>query len=146
MKKIWLLLLVFSFLLSACVSGGDTSAPPPETPAPTQTPAPTPVDFSGTDFSGRWRVSDVIDSNGTPAGDAMKRELGAGFTLELLSGGTYFVYDEDGQALGQGTYAVAQNELRLTAGDAGTVYEIVDADTLRATSSDGSVTVMKRDL
>lgn len=145
MKKILILCLAAALLaLSACGGGGDTA--PTATPTPSVTPSPTPApDFSGTDFSGRWHVSEIIDSNGTALSDGEKEELGTAFTLELLSGGSYFVYDDDGKALGQGAYAVTQDRLTLKAGDNDTVYEIVDADTLRVTQPDGSVTVMKRD-
>jgi hypothetical protein len=144
MKRILLVCLAVALLaLNACGGGGDTA--PTVTPAPSITPSPTPApDFSGTDFSGRWHVSAVIDSNGAPLSDSEKEELGAGFTLELLPGGSYFVYDEDGKVLGQGEYAVAQSRLALTAENTETVYEIVDRDTLHITQPDGSVTVMKR--
>ena len=145
MKKILILCLAAALLaLSACGGGGDTA--PTATPPPSATPVPTPVpDFSGTDFSGRWHVAEVIDSNGAALSDEEKEELGADFILELLPGESYFVYDADGKALGQGAYAVAQDSLTLKAEDSKTVYEIADADTLRAAQPDGSVTEMKRD-
>jgi len=130
-------------VLTACGGIGDTLSA--ATPAPDTTVTPSPfIDFSGTDFSGRWRVSDVIDSTDAAVDDEQKEELGAGFTLELLPGGAYFVYDAAGKALGQGEYAVSSARLTLTADDAETVYEIVDCDTLRITEPDSSVTVMKR--
>lgn len=144
MQKFLILCLTAALLiLSACGGGSDMAAA--VTPAPSNTPAPTPTpNFSGTDFSGRWQVSEIIDSNGAALSDEQKEELGAGFTLELLPDGAYFVYDAEGKALGQGEYAVAQNRLTLTADDAKTVYEIIDGDTLRIEAPDSSVTVMKR--
>lgn len=149
MKKIFILFFVLLLLLlSACGTERDIPQTPADTaaqsntPAPTATPAP---DFTKTDFSGRWAVSDVIDSEGIPISDAEKQDIGAGFMLELLPGGTYFVYDENGQVLGQGAYGVALNQLTLTAQGAQTVYEIVDTETLRSTQTDTSVTVMKRE-
>lgn len=142
MKKILILLLAVPlFALSACGSGNTPAA----TPTPAETPAPTPTpDFSGTDFSGRWQVAEIIDSNGAAVDEAKKQELDAGFTLELLPDGTYFVYDESGMALGQGEYGVTLNEMVLRAEDEQTAYEIVDSDTLRITQPDASVTVMRR--
>lgn len=144
MKKIWILCLAFALLaLSACGSGSDTASA--FTPEPTLTPSPTPApDFSGTDFSGRWYVHEIIDSNGKSLSDAEMQDLDAGFTLELIPGGAYFVYDEGGRVLGQGDYAVTLDRLALRAGKNETVYEIVDGDTLRAIQPDGSITVMKR--
>ena len=134
---LWVTLVLLG--LTAC-GGAPPAAAPAETPAPT--PAP---DFSGTDFSGHWYVDEIIDAGGTPVDDGRKEELGAGFILELLPGGVYFVYDEDGKALGQGSYEVEQNELTLTADTGQTVYGIEDAATWRAAQPDGSVTVMKRE-
>jgi|GEM_PF-2443469 len=147
-KYVVLFLAALALIFSACSNGegkavSPTAAPQQsEAPSPTATPGP---DFSGTDFSGRWYVYDLIDSNGMPATDAEKQNLGAGFTLELLPNGTYFVYDQDSKVLGQGTYSVALNQLILTANDAETEYEILDADTIRVTQPDTSITVMKRE-
>jgi hypothetical protein len=143
-----LFLTVLVLLFSACGDGnqspssGEPGAEQSGIPAPTATPIP---DFAGTDFSGRWHVSEVIDSNGLPVSDAEKQTLGAGFILELLTNGTYFVYGADGKVLGQGAYSVMLNQLTLTAQGASTVYEITDADTLRITQTDTSITVMKRE-
>lgn len=148
MKRCYLLFLMACLLaFSACGNGPGTPASG-ETPAaassqaPTATPTP---DFSGTDLTGRWHVLEVIDSNGFPVGEAQKQVLGADFTLELLPGGVYFVYAADGRALGQGIYSVTLNALTLTAQGSETVYEIIDADTLRIAEPDGSITVMKRE-
>lgn len=147
MKKYYLFfLMAFVLALSACGNGPDaasveTPAAPPS-PAPTATPTP---DFSGTDLTGRWRVLEVVDSNGFSVGEAQKQALGADFTLELLPGGVYFVYAADGRALGQGAYSVTLNSLTLTAQGSETVYEIIDAQTLRIAEPDGSITVMKRE-
>ena len=149
MKRSFVLFLtVLVLLLSACGNGNqapppvESEAAPSEPPSPTATPTP---DFAGTDFSGRWYVSEIIDSNGLPVSDAEKQILGAGFILELLANGTYFVYGTDGKVWGQGTYSVAMNQLTLTAQSLSTVYEIADADTLRITEPDTSITVMKRE-
>lgn len=149
MKRCFMLFLtVLVLLLSACGNGnqspppGESETAPSESPSPTATPTP---DFAGTDFSGRWYVSEIIDSNGLPVSDAEKQTLGAGFILELLANGTYFVYGADGKVWGQGTYSVAMNQLTLTAQSSSTVYEIADADTLRITEPDTSITVMKRE-
>jgi hypothetical protein len=149
MKKfVVLFLAALTLMFSACANGEDKTVSPTadpqqsEVPSPTATPVP---DFTGTDFSGRWYVYELIDSNGMPATEAEKQNLGAGFTLELLPNGTYFVYDQDSKVLGQGTYSVALNQLVLTANGAESAYEIVDADTFRMTQPDTSITVMKRE-
>ncbi len=138
-------LLAFVLLLGACGNESGHAVTPTtvsEQPkAPTATPTP---DFSGTDFSGHWYVFELIDSNGMPVTEAELQNLGAGFTLELLPSGTYFVYHQDGKVLGQGTYSVALNQLILSANGTDTVYEIADADTLRMTQPDTSITVMKK--
>ncbi len=149
MKRYFILFLIaLVLLLSACGDGnqasasGETKEAASELPSPTATPTP---DFTGTDFSGRWNVSEIIDSNGQPVSDAEKQNLGAGFVLELLPNATYFVYGADGKVLGQGAYSVALNQLTLAAQGSQTVYEILDADTLRITEPDSSITVMKRE-
>ncbi len=149
MKRCFVLLLTaLVLLLGACGNSneappsGETESVPSENPSPTATPTP---DFAGTDFSGRWHVFEIIDSNGLPVSDAEKQNMGAGFILELLANGTYFVYGADGKVLGQGAYSVALNQLTLTAQGSQTVYEITDADTLRITQPDTSATVMKRE-
>lgn len=143
-----LFLIALVLLLGACGNGnqatasGETQAAPSEIPSPTATPTP---DFAGTDFSGRWNVSEIVDSNGQPVSDAEKQNLGAGFVLELLPNTTYFVYGADGKVLGQGAYSVTLNQLTLTAQGSQTVYEILDADTLQITQPDSSITKMKRE-
>ena len=148
-KLVVMILLALVLISSACANGdGETvtpSATVEQSEAPTATATPTP-DFSGTDFSGNWHVSEIIDSNGMTVADAEKQNLGAGFILELLPDGTYFVYNQDGKVLGQGTYSVALNQLILTANSAETAYEIVDADTLRIIQPDTSITIMKREV
>lgn len=148
-KLVVMILLALVLISSACAKGdGETvtpSATVEQSEAPTATATPTP-DFSGTDFSGNWHVSEIIDSNGMAVTDAEKQNLGAGFILELLPDSTYFVYNQDGKVLGQGTYSVALNQLILTANSAETAYEIVDADTLRIIQPDTSITVMKREV
>ena len=148
-KLVVMILLALVLISSACAKGdGETvtpSATVEQSEAPTATATPTP-DFSGTDFSGNWHVSEIIDSNGMAVTDAEKQNLGAGFILELLPDGTYFVYNQDGKVLGQGTYSVALNQLILTANSAETAYEIVDADTLRIIQPDTSITIMKREV
>jgi len=116
---------------------------PTKTPAPTPTPTP-PPDFSGTDLSGVWVVSAVIDSMGETVSETQLQALGADFSMELLAGGSYFVYDEVGAALGQGTYEVELNVLTLTAAGATTIYEIQDEGTLHCTNADQSITVMNK--
>ena len=144
MKKYFLIVLIA--LLLICSACSDTGVPENTSSAGTATPVPTatPEDFSGTDFSGIWSVSQIIDSEGNAVDDTEMQALGADFTLELLAGETYFVYDASGSPLGQGTYAISLNLLTLTAGNVQTVYEIEDSDTLRCPSDDGSITVMKR--
>ncbi len=139
MKKLLVLLLAVS-LLWLCACGKDA---PAESPTPSTTPSPTP-DYSDTDFTGLWHVAEIVDSNGTPVDNAKKQELGGDFTLELLEGGVYFVYDGSGKTLGQGAYSVTANQLALAAAGKRTVYEITDADTLTVTQPDGSTTVMRR--
>lgn len=142
-----LLLTVLVLLFSACGNGnqappGETETVPGDNPSPTATPTP---DFAGTDFSGRWHVSEIIDSNGLPVSDAEKQNMGAGFILELIANGSYFVYGDDGKLMGQGTFSIALNQLTLAAQGSQTVYEIIDADTLRITQPDTSITTMKRE-
>lgn len=154
------LLIAMSIVLGACGADSDKpqqdntqtpaaapAATPVKTPeaTPTPTPAPTPApDFSETDFTGRWRVSEVIDSEGQTVRESEMQSLNIGFMLELLENGIYFVYEEDGDILGQGEYSITRNQLTLTASDQETVYEIRDQDTLWCESADKSVTVMTR--
>lgn len=156
MKKYLLILLIALLLISgACANTAESDeelAPPstetvvvsPES-TPTQTPAIIHVpDFVGTDFSGTWYVGELIDSNGDTVGEDEMQTMGAVFSIELLFDSTYFVYDETGDVLGQGTYCVKLNCLTLTAADEDTIYEIQDEDTFCCTLEDSSITVMKR--
>lgn len=148
MKRAFLMILALCLLaaLAGCGSKAPDNSPAQTTnPVSSDTPAnSTAPDFGSADFSGHWAVSEVYDSAGEqvtgPAFDA----LDTGFMLELLTDGVYFVYDDAGAVLGQGTYAVNGDLLTLTAGSAQTVYTITDVDTLRATAPDSSVTVMSR--
>lgn len=122
----------------------DTSAKTPE-PTPTPTPVPTTVpDFADVDFTGKWHVTQIIDSNGEIVSESEMQALNSGFILELLKDGVYFVYDKDGEILGQGNYTVELNQLTLTAAEQQTMYEVRDKDTLWCESPDKSVTVMTR--
>jgi len=143
-RAILLVLVVLTALLAACTDSGvpESSGTPQSTPV--STPVPTVPDYSGVDFSGIWTVYALYDSAGAPVSEDKLAEAGADFSLELLSGGTYFLYDADGKPLGQGTYSVERDEMTLTAGGQQTLYVIEDADTLRCTAQDGSATVMKR--
>ena len=148
MKQVFFIILA---LIALTVTVGCSDKSLPESPAPTPvaesapTPVPTPVpDFSGTDFSGDWVVAEVLDSSGAPVAGEVLASLNADFMLELLTDGVYFVYDAAGAVLGQGSYVVEKNLLTLTAGEAHTVYTIVDADTLHCVAGDDSITVMTR--
>lgn len=124
-----------------------TSGTPTKTPeaTPTPTPEPTPVpDFAGVDFTGKWHVTQIIDSNGETVTESEMQSLDPGYILELLKDGVYFVYDKNDEILGQGDYAIELNLLTLTAAEQQTVYEVRDKDTLWCESSDKSVTVMTR--
>jgi|GEM_PF-3270456 len=136
--------IVLSLILAAAFSGCDQqkegSTSQATTPAPSATTEP---DFSDTDFSGHWAVSAVYDSAGDTVSESKMKSLG-GFTLELLTDGTYFVYDESGAVLGQGSYTVNKNVMALSAGGVQTIYTVMDKDTLRGAATDGSVTVLTR--
>ncbi len=152
MKKC--LLILFTILILTAGACAKTAAPygtsEQETnqipaAAPEITPSPTPVpDFSQTDFSGKWQVKELVDSNGETVSQDILQSMETSFTLELLSGDEYFVYDENGGLLGQGTYSVTLNLLTLTAADEETVYEIQNEDTICCTLSDRCVTVMEK--
>ena len=145
MKKYWIILLVLAVLVltAACAdnSGTETTGITESGAAATPTPEP---DFSDTDFSGTWCVTEVLDSNGTSVTDSELEQLGADFSLELAGDGVYFVYDSGGTVLGQGVYSVSSDVLSLTADSEVSEYQIQDADTISATAEDGSVTVLTR--
>ena len=146
MKRHFIIMLIIALLaaaLAACAAGdtNNSKTTPEESATDTTTPPP---DYSDVDFSGNWRVSGIIATDGTPLSSAEMSEMTPGFTLELLSDGKYFVYDADGATLGQGQYSVSANKLTCTAEDEETVYEIIDSNTLKCTADDKSATVMSR--
>lgn len=157
MKKVHLIIAVlFLALFTACGTGSpdgdDASSVPPEpvqtqaiTPTPTPTPVPTPTpDFSDADLTGTWAVSGIISPDGTKLDDAKLEQFDTDFILELSSKNAYFVYDEEGNVKGQGSYSVSQNRLTLSAEGMETVYIIIDENTLHGMALDDSVTVMTR--
>ncbi|MGE5494494.1 MAG: hypothetical protein ACM3S4_04230 [Burkholderiales bacterium] len=97
-----------------------------------------------TDVTGRWYVSEVIAPDGTPATAEEMAQLGAGYTLELLQGGVYLLYGDDGSALGQGQYSVSSGKVICTVGETEIVFDIEQSGTLRSRAEDGSVTVLSR--
>lgn len=103
----------------------------------------TQADYTNTDFSGHWAVTAVYDQAGNAISSDKISELGS-FTLELLTDGTYFVYDASGAVLGQGSYLVNKDVMTLSAGGVQTLYTVMDKDTLRGAAADGSVTVLVR--
>lgn len=142
MKKIIAIILALCVmaLLPACGVRNDT--PPAAGESPSASPA-TAVDFTGTDFSGHWAISQAFDSEGAEVSAAKLAELG-GFTLELLPDGAYFVYDAAGAVLGQGSYTVEKDIMILEAKGVQTIYTAMDANTLRGATADGCVTVLTR--
>jgi hypothetical protein len=140
---ILLVLVMLMSLLSACTKD---ETPPDQVSGVTATPRPTPTvpNYADADFTGKWTVSALYDSSGAALTAEQIAQAGANFTLELLDGGIYFLYDAQGAPIGQGQYTAAQQELTLSANGAQTVYEIQDIDTLRCKAEDGSVTVMTR--
>lgn len=133
MKKysVVILILIVMAIFSACASEAMTQGS-------------SGADFSVTDFSGKWCVSEMRFPGGKPLDASEMQLMGSGITLELLDNGVYFVYGPDGAALGQGQYSVAGGVLTCTAGEQQTVYQIVDENTLRSVSDDNSVTVMSK--
>ena len=143
---ILLVLVVLTALLAACTKNETPESTPHTTQSistPTSAPTTAP-DFADIDFTGIWAVSAVYDLKGQPVGTDQLSQMGADFSLELTNSGTYFIYSVQGTLIGQGQYAVAENELVLSAGGMQTVYIIQDADTLRCEAEDSSVTVMTR--
>ena len=137
------LVMLAALLWSGCSKGGDVQEDVLATEtAPAATPTPGPV-YTEEDVIGTWRVGSILDSAGVSLSESEMQSMDTGFSLELLAGGDYFVYDADGMALGQGTYSVSSDVLILSADGSETRY-VIDADTLTATSDDDSVTVMVR--
>lgn len=137
---ILLVLVIAAALFSGCADNNTPDATPPVS----QSSETAPPDFSGTDFTGVWGVSQVLDSLGAPAGEDKLKEIGADYTLELLSGGMYIICDAEGREIGQGEYGVTQDRLIFSAAGGETVYTIRDENTIQCTADDGSVTVMTR--
>lgn len=134
-----LALCATTLLLPAC---GIQSDAPPVGNDPSASPA-TAADFTDTDFSGHWAISQVFDSQGAEVSADKLAKL-EGFTLELLPDGTYFVYDEEGIVLGPGRYKVEKDNLILEAKDVQTIYTVADVNTLRGATVDGCITVLTR--
>ena len=125
-------------LLAAC---GDQGEKPPAAESPSASPSAA-ADFTGTDFSGHWAVSQAFDSEGAEV--SADKLAALNFTLELLPDGTYFVYDAEGKVLGPGSYKVEKDIIILEAKGVQTIYTIADANTLRGATADGCVTVLIR--
>lgn len=142
MKKPVIAVMILAALLAGCARSNapDDGDLPATEPGETET-AP---DFSQYDFSGTWSVASVTGPGGESLTDEELARLSADFTLELLSGGVYFVYDSGGVVMGQGTYEVRLNVLTCRAGDQETVYQIIDENTLHSTAADNSITIMQR--
>jgi hypothetical protein len=137
MKKILpaILLLSAIIMLSACSAGIQPDSTGQQSGS---------SEFSNIDFSGSWLVSEIFSPNGEPAKSADYQLIEAGFKLELLDGGIYFVYGQNGAVLGQGVYSVSGSQLTCTAGSVQTIYQILDPDTLQSVADDKSITVMAR--
>lgn len=144
MKKIFLMIAALAALtaMSACQANTNTEGTA-DTPASSPSTTDVPL-YASADFAGHWAVSEVYDTKGKLVTGSTLEALDAGIILELLADGIYFVYAEDGTVLGQGQFAVSGESLVLTAGEAQTEYLIVDKDTLKASSDDGSITIMAR--
>jgi len=149
MKKVGMIITVImlaAMMFAACSKDGDmqTNAAPTDanTDATTaETPTPS---YAAEDVVGIWCVGSMLDAAGAPVSADEMQRLGAGFSMELLASGDYFVYAANGVLLGQGTYSVVGNVLILSAGGDETRYVIENTDALRTTSDDDSVTVMVR--
>ena len=142
MKKLMIAVMILAALLTGCARNNapDNGDLPATDPGGTETVP----DYSQSDFSGTWSVADVIGPDGKSLSDEEFARLSADFTLELLPGGAYFVYDSSGVVMGQGTYEVELNMLTCRAGDQETVYLIIDENTLHCTAADNSITIMQR--
>ncbi len=145
MKYILCLLLLVGLLLTGCSDDKEAAQPTQSAPVISPTQAPTPVpDFSQTDFTGIWYVSGIITADGNSLSENEVSLLDAGFTLELLPEGVYFVYQSNGNVLGQGQYSVSENLLICSADGRETVYVIQDKDTLLSKAPDDTTTIMTR--
>ncbi len=135
-----ILTLCLAVLLPGCGTKGEGPAAAATSSGPSSAAE---VDFTNTDFSGHWEVSQVFDSAGEAVSAERLAELGS-FTLELLTDGTYFVYDASGAVLGQGRYTVQKDVMTLEADGVQTIYTITGQDTLSGATADGSVTLLTR--
>jgi hypothetical protein len=136
--------IILALCLAALLPGCGTKSEGPVTSGASSNPSSVEKpDYTNTDFSGHWAVSQVFDSAGEAVSSDRLAELG-GFTLELLMDGTYFVYDASGAVLGQGRYTVQKDVMTLEAGGVQTIYTVTDQDTLSGATSDGSVTILTR--
>ncbi|NLT98653.1 MAG: hypothetical protein GXW96_10985 [Christensenellaceae bacterium] len=126
-------------LLAACGAQSNTRPAAGESPS---APPSAEADYTGTDFSGHWAVSQAFDSEGAEVSADRLAELG--FMLELLPDGTYFVYDAKGEVLGPGSYKVEKDIMILEAKGVQTIYTVIDANTLRGATADGCVTILTR--
>ena len=147
MKRTFVIILALTLLFALAGCSNETGTEGPDETAATSAPtsmSTSAPDYSDTDFSGHWGVSEVYDAAGDSVTGSALAALQPDFTLELVEGGAYFIYDSTDAVLGQGTYTVETDVMTLTAGDAQTVYAIADENTLRCTADDGSVTVMTR--
>lgn len=138
MKKLVLLIITISafIALSACAASGTMNQDNQDVSAPSAS--------AVTDVTGRWYVSEVLAPDGTPATAEEMAQLGAGYTLELLEGGVYLLYGDDGGALGQGQYSVSSGKVICAVGETEIVFDIEQSGTLRSRAEDGSVTVLSR--
>jgi hypothetical protein len=136
MKKLISVILIFATLAGLSACAGAEGAMNPNAPGSSP--------LSEADMAGSWYVSQVLAPDGTPATSEEMERLGAGFTLELLKDGIYFIYDATGKALGQGQYSISSGTLTCTVGEMELVYTIVDPATLRGRAVDGSVTILAR--
>jgi hypothetical protein len=135
MKKLIVSIMILTALvtLSACGGAADTLNPNVSSSV-----AP------DANIAGSWCVSQLLAPDGTPATTEEMQGMGAGFSLELLQGGTYIVYDANGKALGQGQYAIKDDRLTCTVGETELVYTIESSGTLKSRAADGSVTILAR--
>ncbi len=141
MRRFCALLLVMAMataLFAACVNNE------PKESDPSASPTPVTSDYSETDFTGEWRVSQVLDSLGAPVSGDKLKDIGADYTIEILAGGMYIICGAEGKEIGQGEYSLEQDKLIFKAAGGETIYTIRDENTIQSTAADGSVTVMTR--